>query len=473
MANEIQRWTFPNTLTAGDIVDFTFDGVTETLTVVSATHADLDSFFDTLIGSGNWQSVGDWSSGTTRDIEFIGTYADTNINQSITGLIVGDALYNTPVNEVQRWTFSGSIVAPIDAVNEIQILHLNDATTGIITLSTPGPGVQITVDSADSTTIQAEFDYYLGSGKVNVTGVAPDFNIEFIGTYAGQPIDEMTISSNTTDGTPTITTDTEGVSAQAGSTSTFSWNGNTATYHFYTQGVADFAEELFGVGNVSVTSPAGATYDFELIGDLAGANQPLATAAPDNYVGTSNVVTITNGSPTTVRGSCSITTIQNGSPPGNIYDEYGSGGLIVSGITNINAIYNCVILSNIISSGTGVANAIYNHMGLSSVATYGIGIVNAIYSVSGISNVVISGISSITVASPQTYNDTSVGGAKCSGTSVVLIKINKKRSKICVKLGKINSEKYWDLVYPEKSNFYQGNTEPAYLPAMTRCLQNL
>jgi hypothetical protein len=43
----------------------------------------------------------------------------------------------------------------------------------------------------------------------------------------------------------------------------------------------------------------------------------------------------------------------------------------------------------------------------------------------------------------------------------------------CGKLGIKTTNKYWKLIYPNVSKFYQGSSTPAYVPAITTCLQKI
>lgn len=317
------------------------------------------------------------------------------------------------MNEIQRWTFSGSYVA---GTAEIQNVFLDGCTSGDYTLSISGFGTtgSCVSDPGSWSTpgaLALDLQNALNAILPWPCSVSDDLSGRLIVTFSAKigDVPSMTVASDTTNGVITPEDVTTGVET---SKTTWSWDGDDVTYYYYLDDPQAIAELLYGSGNVLVTNAGAATYDFEFIGALANTNVPMTTATADNYAGTSAFTLLQEG-------SSGITT-----------DETGSGGVVASGTATIGLITSKTGIGGVVASGSAL--------------------------------------------NLTTLNLVMSGGINARGSAIFSVKYAAKQVPfVCTQLGKTNAIKYWELKYPEYSKFYQKSLEPAYLPAITRCIQDL
>lgn len=205
MANEVQRFAFgtiasPVTPEDGTYT-LTFDGYTTGSINYYDNEAAIIAALEALtsIGSGN---VNVTLASGVYSVEFQGTLADTNVPE----ITASAGSIKQAADTVQ----TNTVISGSAGTNEIQLLDLTGVTTGDFYLNWGGNASQVTV--FDVSTIQGACDAIVGTGNTTVTdNFNSTFSIGFQGGYAGQDVAEMTISGNTTDGSPSVSTTTNGV----------------------------------------------------------------------------------------------------------------------------------------------------------------------------------------------------------------------------------------------------------------------
>jgi hypothetical protein len=92
--------------------------------------------------------------------------------------------------------------------NEVQKISMGGATSGDIDLNGNGTSANTELNVSS---VQTACNTIWGSGNTYVSDVGGDINIEFQGSLSATPIPEMTFTNNNTNGTPSISTYTQGV----------------------------------------------------------------------------------------------------------------------------------------------------------------------------------------------------------------------------------------------------------------------
>lgn len=197
MANEVQRITYAATPEAGDYT-LTFDGEETGAIAWDDNAAAIQAALEALpnIGSGNVEVTG---SGPF-DVEFIGDLADANQPELTANSSLKQAADTIGISTLQ----AGS-----DDVNEVQTILTTGCTPEVGGFEINGQAVTVG-EGGLVTNLAAAMDAAHGSGNTSVSGN----EVTFLGSLAGQNIAEMTISNNTTDGTPSVTTDQQGGAGQ-------------------------------------------------------------------------------------------------------------------------------------------------------------------------------------------------------------------------------------------------------------------
>jgi len=227
MANEVQRYAFgtiasPATTVAGTFT-ITYDGQTTDSIWYNADAAAVDTALELLSNIG----VGDVSvteSSGVVSIEFTGALADTNVPQhTITSSLKQTASTVTTTNSTSGAadvyaapTLGGSFSDGTNDINEAQTVSLGGATTGDFVLN--GNSTSATVAPLDASGIQTACDTIWGNGNTSVSDLglgSGNFSVTFQGSFVGQNVSEMTVSSNTTDGSPSVSTTTDGQAGTA------------------------------------------------------------------------------------------------------------------------------------------------------------------------------------------------------------------------------------------------------------------
>lgn len=194
---------------AGDYV-LNHDGNATAAIPFDATAATIEGELEGLasIGSGNI-AVADTANG--RTFTYQGALADTDVVEDFTASSVtlkqkADTITLNVIQEGETPTpcvpSINTITSNIEGANAIQQVDLGGATTGTFYLDNGVTSGEVT--SLDASGVQAACDTVWGSGNTSVTGSGP-FDIEFIDNLALQEIEEMTVTTNTTDGSPTVT----------------------------------------------------------------------------------------------------------------------------------------------------------------------------------------------------------------------------------------------------------------------------
>lgn len=120
-----------------------------------------------------------------------------------------------------------TITEAVPQANEEQQVTIGGATSGTFDLN--GNATSATVSTLDATGIQTACDTIWGIGNTIVSDLgAGNFRVTFGGAYANTNVAEMTVSNNSTDGSPSITTTTQG-NAGAHQVDEIIFTGGTAT----------------------------------------------------------------------------------------------------------------------------------------------------------------------------------------------------------------------------------------------------
>ena len=211
MANEVQRLTpaASPTLLEDGALELTFDGQTTasilysdintTATFASKIQTELEALSN--IGSGNVAVT--WM-GSYAKVEFQGTLANTNVAEiTVSSNTLKRAADTVSVSTTQ----SGA-----GGANEVKRFNGDNATTGYVEFSI---GLTQVTAPFDSSNLQTAFDSMYGSGNTSVSDVGSNqFTITFQSSLANQDIADLTISSNTTDTSPSTSTDSNGSTGQ-------------------------------------------------------------------------------------------------------------------------------------------------------------------------------------------------------------------------------------------------------------------
>lgn len=156
-------------------------------------------------------------------LTFQGDLANTDINDlSVTGnalaykadTITVDASVTDGAADVPSVVDNQIYTAAVAQANEVQQVDLGGATTGDFDLngnSTSANVIVTGVGAVDEVTIQAACDTIWGSGNTTVASLGGDlFSVTFGNAFANTNVAEMTVTNNSTDGTPVVTTTTQG-----------------------------------------------------------------------------------------------------------------------------------------------------------------------------------------------------------------------------------------------------------------------
>lgn len=208
MANEIKRLYFgsqSSPVLSGNVEDgsYTLIGFGGLETSASINYNADAATVGGAIESG-MASVGSGDVGVTAEsdgftIEFQGALADTDI---------GDF---TPSSVSLKQLADGVDVSVLQSgyfgYNETQQLSLGGATTGTFDLYNPYNSLSATVNSLDSSGISAALDTILGGGYYSLTDLGGgNWSFEFISGLGSLDVPELTVSSNSTDGSPSVST---------------------------------------------------------------------------------------------------------------------------------------------------------------------------------------------------------------------------------------------------------------------------
>jgi hypothetical protein len=281
--NEIQRvyWGSAASPVASSLIEsgtftITYDGETTSAIAFDADAAAIVAALEALSNVG----VGDVVVTLTANgftIEFQGALANTNVaavtvDQSLKQKADTVTIVETQVGSAGTPTnpSNSTTTAAVSQVNEVQLINLNSATTGGFTLNCSGYGSS-SVSSLDSTGITTAVANIFGGPHANVNdNFNGTFTVTFVTNLAGTPMPEMTISSDTTDGSGvSVSTTTQGVAGVAQvDTCTFS-TGNAigGSWTFNGNSIAfDGTPRLFGstvTGSASAGSLVTTWNDFD------------------------------------------------------------------------------------------------------------------------------------------------------------------------------------------------------------------
>jgi len=202
--NEIQRLYFGSKASPVSIISdssnyfsLTFDGYNTSGTIYDASSAQL--YLESLANIGYGNILVTEAPGSMVFL-FRGALADQNLSQINTSNYVrtadGVGISLTNIQSASSGT------------NETQLLSLGGATTG--TFEIAGNSSYVQVNSLDTFGIQAALDSLFGSGNTSVY-LDTSYEIIFQGAFAGENVPELLIYSNSTDGSPVFSTETQGV----------------------------------------------------------------------------------------------------------------------------------------------------------------------------------------------------------------------------------------------------------------------
>lgn len=310
MANEIKRLYFgsqSSPVANGNVeagtYDLTFDGQTASGLNYNDSAATIQTALEGLssIGSGN-VAVTATANGNT--VEFQGTLANTNVGD----LTAGSITLKQKADTVSVSTTTNGQVG----VYEVQNVNLGGATTGQFDLFNLFP-----VSSMDLSGVQACYDAKFGGGAFTVADNGSGDFTATANSYANY--ENPSVGSNSTDGSPTASTTTEGVAEQ---------------FQVVSVTLPDSPTE----GNLNVTLDMSTSADFAynegsaptMSGWSAGGANPNWTYTRDTAA--SNVSVSGAEGSTPLRKDCGIeiVTTQEGSSAGYTLD-LASGSYALSG----------------------------------------------------------------------------------------------------------------------------------------------
>jgi hypothetical protein len=230
--NEVQefvRGSFATPVSAdGGTVDMTFDGQTvNNVDLFALSAGSLQTALESLSNI----EPGDVSVTGFNPflIEFTGIYAGMDVPQiSLTANSGFETANTIDINVTQSGaadtymppTIGGSFTDgtnDVPGTNEVQNINLNGATTGTFDITWNGNTQTFTVGVTSMSSI---CDTIIGSGYYSINDFGTSWDITFQGFYAETDVSDITISNNTTDGSPAATTLTQGVAAITGTPAT-------------------------------------------------------------------------------------------------------------------------------------------------------------------------------------------------------------------------------------------------------------
>lgn len=252
MANEIVRlyWNSQASPLAAELLEagtftLTFGGQETSSLDYNASSETIQAALEALssIGVGN-VSVSSVADGFT--IEFIGSLANTNVGavtetltamkqkaDTVTIVVTQAGAVDVPTSPSNSTTTTA--VAP---VNEVQTVDYGGAASGTFDLN--GNSSSASVDVSNGSSLQTALDTLFGSGNCAVAGVGP-YTVTFQGAFAATPVATMSVSNNMTDGSPSVSANTDGVagvhqvdtctfSTGAAVAGSFTWDGSPKSY---------------------------------------------------------------------------------------------------------------------------------------------------------------------------------------------------------------------------------------------------
>lgn len=203
MPNEIKRIYFDSEsapVASGDVeagtYDLTFDAQTTSSINYNDSAATIQAALEALssIGSGN-VAVALTANGYT--VEFQGALADTNVGD----LTAGNITLKQKADTVSATTTTNGEAG----VAEVHTISMGGATTGTFVLTNGFASPE--VSTLDTAGISAAYDAMYGPG-VSISDIGGGNFTATFPTEGGQS--NPSVSSNSTDGSPSVTVDTEG-----------------------------------------------------------------------------------------------------------------------------------------------------------------------------------------------------------------------------------------------------------------------
>lgn len=308
MANEIQRLYFgsqaspvaASNLEAGDFT-LTFDGQTTSALAYNAADTDHDAALEALsnIGAGD-MSVTTETNGFSY--EFQNALANTNVAQMTAGSVTLKQKADTVTVNV---TQSG-----VADVNEVQRIDIGGCTTQF---DLNGNSTFATISTFTDMAIQTACDTIWGGGNTAVVDLGGGlFRVTFQGTFAAQNITEMTVT-NAGDGSPVVTTTTEGVTGQHHIFTITLSNAPTEGTWIVAQSTQLGADLDYNASAADVENRLDSDHAFTVTGSAGG---PYTCETDDNY-SPPVAYTVSEGA-TPLRKDCAIeiVTTQEGSAGG-------------------------------------------------------------------------------------------------------------------------------------------------------------
>lgn len=248
MANEIQRITFDCLWTDLEIGTLTLDwGGNQTNPINwDDDEAAIQSAVDATgtIGAGN-TLVTKETDGIT--VEFINGIADYDFPEVTVydntlkkkADTISTVTTQSGVADISISPSNGTTVSAVAQVDEIQLISLGGATTGTFDIN--GNSTFATVSSLDYAGISNALATIWGGGSnTTLTDLGGgNYSVTFGGTYAATPMALMSVSNNTTDGSPDISGSVDGVAGvHQQDTCTFSGTANNGAMTFDGQSLA-------------------------------------------------------------------------------------------------------------------------------------------------------------------------------------------------------------------------------------------
>ena len=203
MPNEIQLFDLNvnwSDLEAGQLV-IAISGIDSNAINFNDGLAEIETAIEAItgIGAGNTSvtlNTGDFT------VEFVNSLVNTNIPEAT----VTSCSLAYPADTI---SFT-EVIPGQQPENESQKIDLGGATTGTFELDFNGN--LATVLTLDFAGVGAALDSIIGSGWYILTdNMDGTFNVEFSGAYEYSNVVEMFVSNNTTDGSPVVTTNSDGI----------------------------------------------------------------------------------------------------------------------------------------------------------------------------------------------------------------------------------------------------------------------
>ncbi len=284
--NEIQRLYFGSKASPVSIISdssnyfsLTFDGYSTSSTILTAS--DAQNYLQGLSNIGYGNIVVTEAPGGMIFL-FRGELGEQDQPQITT---------SNYVRTTDGVGLSVSNIQPaISGSSEKQLLGLGGATTGTFEINGSA-----TVYSLDTYGIQSALDSIFGSGNTSVyLNFSNVYEITFQGSLANQNISELSVSSNSTDGSPSFSTDTQGNAGQhqidqfslVGSPDTGNWlpllnsaGGSTPVGVDASVGtVQSLLNYMFYPLSFSVTSPSSGVWTVETLADTSPGSWSFQTS---------------------------------------------------------------------------------------------------------------------------------------------------------------------------------------------------